>query len=578
MFKAIGAESKKAQVLAEAISAERKELQKKGLLPEWYTTAAWKMFKQKYGLPAEGNHLRGRHETIARTLAKHLPVQYQAEYEQHFFNEMWEGILSPSSPALSNTGTDRGMPVACSGQKIGNSVYKFYDGLKETAMLSKNAFGTSGDFSDVQPRGTTFKGNGQANGAREVIEDFFTAASKIAQGGNRRGSFAAYLDIEHGDFYECLNSLKTRSNGKNYGWTIRDSFIKKLLAGDPEAHQRWTDALHVKLLTGKGYLFFPDKANRHRPQMYKDLGLDVVATNLCTEIMLHSSDLLTYSCILASLNLKHWDVIPKRNSVFIATVFLDCLCSEFIMKSEGKRGLEKVREFTVLGRAVGLGVLGFATYLQEKRIPYESLEAYFLNTQIFKHIHDESLRASKWLAEILGEPEWCKGTGLRNTHRTAIAPTKSTSNLMGGVEESVFPSVGMVYEASSSVGGLPRINAVLYELMKEKGVYNQETLDDIVLNKGSVQHVTWLDDQEKLVFRTAFEMDQEVIYRYAKARQKYLCQGQSINLYFSSDEGTEPKIASLITRITLDPDILSQYYIYSMSGVVIKDECVACAA
>ncbi|EHU3119811.1 hypothetical protein ACI49N_003095 [Acinetobacter baumannii] len=577
MFNAVGAATDKAKILAEALSAERKDLQKKGLLPEWYTTAGWKMFKAKYGLPSEGNHLRGRHETIAKTLARHLPQQYQAEFEERFFNDLWDNILSPSSPALANTGTDRGMVVACSGQKIGNSVFDFYEGLKETALLSKNAFGTSGDFSSVQPRGSQFGGNGKANGAREVIDDFFTAASKISQGGNRRGSFAAYLDIEHDDFYECLDSLRTHSNGKNYGWVVRDSFIKRLIANDPEAHKRWTDALHVKLLTGKGYLFFPDKANRHRPQMYKDLGLDIVATNLCTEIMLHSSELLTYSCILASINLKHWDVIPERQSVFTATVFLDCLCSEFIEKSEGKRGLEKVREFTIKGRAIGLGVLGFATYLQEKRIPYESLDAYFLNKRIFRHIHDESLRASKWLAEILGEPEWCKGYGVRNTHRTAVAPTKSTSILMGGVEESVFPSPAMVYEASSSVGGLPRINAVLYELMKDRGVYTPETLRDIIEHAGSVQHVDWLDDHEKAVFKTGFEMDQEVIYRYARERQPYLCQGQSLNFYFA-DEGSETKIANLMTRVTLDPDILSQYYIYSKSGVVVKDECLACAA
>lgn len=577
MFKVVGAENPRAKVLAEALSEERKELQAQGLLPSWYTTAAWKMFKSKYAYPADGGTLRSRHRTIAKTLAKHLPEQYQAEYEEKFFNELWDGILSPSSPALSNTGTDRGMSVACSGQYIGNSVWNFYTGVRETAMLSKHAFGTSGDFSDIQPRNSNFAGNGQANGAREVIEDFFTAASKISQGGNRRGSFAAYLDIEHDDFFECLDSLRTHSNGKNYGWIIKDSFVARLVAGDAEAHKRWTEALHVKMLTGKGYLFFPDKSNRHRPQMYKDLGLDIKASNLCTEIMLHSSELLTFSCILASLNMAHWDKIPERESVFIATVFLDCLCSEFIEKAEGKRGLDKARDFTIKGRAVGLGVLGFATYLQEKRIPYESLDAMYLNTRIFKHLHDESLRASQWLAGILGEPEWCVGYGVRNTHRTAVAPTKSTSNLMGGVEESVFPSVAMVYEASSSVGGLPRINAVLYELMKERGVYNQKTLDDIINHAGSVQHVDWLDNHEKAVFRTAFEIDQEVVFRYAKARQKYLCQGQSLNLWFA-EEGSETKIADIMTRILLDEDILSQYYIYSKSGVVVMDECLSCSA
>lgn len=559
----------------EQLSRERKHLQSIGHLPHWYTTQAWQMFKSKYQVPGE-DALMGRHRTIAKTLARHM-VGREAEWEEKFFREMWDGVLSPASPALANTGTDRGMMVSCSGQVVGDNVDSFYTALRETALLSKQAFGTSADFSAIRPRGAHITGGGKANGPVEVIEDFFTAASKISQGGNRRGSIAAYLDIEHADWDEAIDSLLAAPNGKNYGWVIRDSFVAALMDGDVEANRRFQKALYAKLVTGKGYFFMVDKANRHRPQMYKDLGLDIKATNLCSEIMLHSSEEYTYSCILSSLNLVHWDRVKASDSAFIAAVFLDCLCSEFIDKSAGVAGLEKVREFTRKGRAVGLGVMGFHTYLQTNGIPYIGLEAQFLSGEIAAHLQQESLRASQWLAQEYGEPEWCKGYGVRNTHRTAYAPTKSTSILMGGVSESWFPEPGMVFDAGSSVGELRRITPVIYELMKAKGVYSETTINDIIEHLGSVQHVDWLTNDEKLVFLNAFEMDQRILFRHHVQRQRYTCQGQSLNFYVP-EEGSEDLVAELMTMVLTHPDCLSQYYIYSRSGIVVKDECVACAA
>lgn len=559
----------------EQLSHERKSLQAIGHLPDWYTTQAWQMFKKSYAVPGE-DALLGRHRRIAKTLAKHM-IGREAEWEELFFNEMWNGILSPASPALANTGTDRGMMVSCSGQFVGDDVDSFYSNMRETALLSKHAFGTSADFSSIRPRGSSISGGGKASGPVPVIEDFFTTAAKISQGGNRRGSIGAYLDIEHPDWDEAIDSLLAASNGKNYGWIIRDSFVEALMKNDPEANRKFQKSIYVKLVTGKGYYFMVDKANRHRPQMYKDLGLDIKASNLCSEIMLHSSDDLTYSCILSSLNLTHWDKIKESNSAFIATVFLDCLCSEFIQKSAGIKGLEKVREFTIKGRAIGLGVMGFHTYLQSKMIPYVGLEAQYLSMDIAEHLQKESLRASQWLAKQYGEPEWCKGYGVRNTHRTAYAPTKSTSLLMGGVSESWFPEPGMVFDAGSSVGELRRITPVIYELMKKRGVYNPDTIQDIVDHLGSVQHVDWLSDKEKTVFMNAFEMDQNILLRHHVQRQRYTCQGQSLNFYVP-EEGSESLIADLMTKVLTHPDCLSQYYIYSRSGVVVKDECVSCQA
>lgn len=559
----------------EQFSKERKKLQKKGHLPEWYTTQGWQMFKEKYAYPGEDAVL-GRHQKIAKTLAKHMKDR-EAEWEEKFFRELWDGILSPSSPALANTGTDRGMMVACSGQVVGDSVEEFYDGMKETALLSKQGFGTSANFSHIRPRGSAISTGGKANGAVTVIDDYFTAVSKVSQGGARRGSIGAYLDIEHGDWDEACDSLAHDHNGKNYGWIIKDSFIERLKNDEPEANRRWIKAVYTKLITGKGYIFKVDCANRHRPKMYQDWNLFIEASNLCTEIMLHASEALTYSCILASENLVHWDVMPQRESVFIGTVFLDCLCSEFIQKSVGIVGLEKVREFTIRGRAIGLGIMGFHTYLQSKKIPYISLEAQFLSTRIAKHLNDESLRASQWLAQEYGSPGWCEGYGVRNTHRTAYAPTKTSSLLMGGVSESWFPDPGMIFDAGSSVGELRRIPPMFYEEMKNKGVYSEEVVKDIIDHLGSVQHVDWLTEDEKLVYLNAFEMDQEILLRHASQRQPYTCQGQSLNFYVPED-GSEDLIATLLTKVLLDENILSQYYIYSRSGVVVKDECVACSA
>lgn len=573
-FEVVGEKAEVAQQF-EALSAERKALQAAGSLPDWYTTQGWQMFKSKYSVEGE-DAVRGRHRTIAKTLARHM-IGREAEWEERFFDLMWRGVLSPASPALANTGTDRGMPVSCSGQVVGDSVDSFYKGLHETASLSKYGFGTSVDFSSIRPRGSKVSNGGKANGAVPVIEDFFICASKISQGGSRRGSVAAYLDIEHVDWDEAIDGLESTPDGKNYGWVIKDSFVDKLKAGDKEANRRFSRALYVKMVTGKGYLFFVDKANRARPQMYKDLGLEIKASNLCSEVVLHSSDDLSFSCILSSLNLLHWDKIKESSAVFDATVFLDCLVSEFLEKSEGIPGLEKVREFTRRGRAIGLGVMGFSTYLQENRIPYGSLEAQFLNQDIFEHLQKESLRASQWLAQEYGEPEWCKGYGVRNTHRTAVAPTKSTSLLMGGVSESVFPDPGMVFDAGSSVGDLRRIPPAIYELMKERGVYSKETLDDIVEHIGSVQHVDWLTEEEKAVFLTAFEIKQDIILRYASQRQKYICQGQSLNFYVAEDSA-ETEVSKLLSEAVLDENILGVYYVYSRSGVVVKDECLACQA
>lgn len=560
--------------LYEKLSEKRKKLQAEGRIPEWYTTSGLQLFEQKYLF--EAADVREQFERIAKTAARHFPDEtdrYNAENK--FFALLWKGWLSPSTPVLSNMGTSRGLPVSCSGSYVQDSVAGFYETRLETAILTKNGFGTSADLSSIRPRGSKISVGGKASGVVPVFKSYVQDMRDISQGTARRGAWAGYLDIEHGDFDELADHVMAEQDDANIGWIIRNSFIDKLNNGDKEALRRFQKALKMKLVIGKGYFFFIDKANEKRPEMYKNLNLDIKASNLCSEIMLHSSPEYTYTCVLSSMNIAKYDEWKDTDAVFYATLFLDCVAEEFIQKAKVIKHLEKAVSFTEKGRALGLGQCGFHTYLQSKMIPFEGFEAHMFSNQVSKHIHDESLRASKWLADKFGEPEWCKGYGVRNTHRIAIAPTKSTSVLMGGVSECTSPDPAMSYTQMTAGGEVTRLNPFLMEIMKQKGIYDKRHIQEINENFGSVQNVSWLDEHQKLVFKTAFEINQEAIIRLASTRAKYIDQWQSLNLFFSQDED-EAWIAKIHQQAFEDPNILALYYIYSMSGVHASKECIAC--
>ena len=560
----------------EFLSAERKRLQKDGLLPEWYTTSAWQLFKSKY---MEGaTSYKERVQQIAKEAAKYAPKDGVTNWEQKFFDIIWLGWLSPSTPTLANLGTNKGMPVACSGQYIGDSVAEFYSELLDTAVLTKNGFGTSGYLGDIRPRGSSITTGGTASGVLPVFQTFVDAMKRVTQGVARRGAWAGYLPIDHPDFYELAEWVKNNPDDANVGWTVSNEFMDLLSSGHPDSIERYQKALKLKMVTGKGYFFFTDKVADARPQMYTDRGLDVKASNLCTEIMLHSSAEETFTCILASMNLEKYDEWKDTQAVFYATVFLDCVVSCFLEQAKGKKGLEKAVLSTERSRALGLGVLGWHSLLHKRRIPFESLNALFLNREIFEELESQSMRASRYVAQYLGEPEYCTNTGLRNTHRLAVAPTMSTSQLMGGVSQGIEPYIGNVFVQQGAGGETIRVVPELLNIMRERGVYSRDTMLDIASRDGSVQHVEWLTEDEKLVFRTAFEIDQSMILRQASQRQKYICQGQSINLFFGADD-PEEYISSIHKEAFLDPNILSLYYIRTKAGVSASSgECVACHA
>ncbi len=560
----------------EKLSKERKELQEKDLVPSWYTTGGYQMFKEKYEYATNGRSVRGQFERIAKTAATHLPENIREQAMNKFFEMLWKGWLSPSTPVLANMGTSRGMPVSCSGTVADDSIDGFYSNLHEVACLTKQGFGTASDFSNIRPRGSKIAVGGKANGVVPVIKEHVNAMRNVAQGTARRGAWAVYLDIEHGDFDELCNFMTAEPDDLNVGWTIKQSFIDKLNAGDAEATRKFKRAMKIKMVTGKGYFFFIDKANEKRPLWYKERDLKINNSQLCSEIMLFNDKYHTYSCVLSSLNAAKWNEWKETDAAFWAIVFLDCVASEFIEKAKGLPGMEKVVRFTEKGRALGLGICGLHTLFMQENIAFEDFAAHMLSQDVSYHIKQQAEKATKFLAEILGEPEWCKGHARRNTHLIAIAPTKSTALLMGGVSEGINPDPAMVFTQTTSAGEIDRVNPVLLDLMKSKGVYNKQNVQSIVNKSGSVQHVDWLTPEEKRVFKTAFEINQKSVIRMASARSRYVDQWMSLNLFFDANE--DPGwIAEVHKEAFEDPNILALYYIYTQAGVqASKGECEAC--
>lgn len=556
----------------EGLSRERKDLQAKGELPAWVTTGGFQLLKEKY-LPADCS-LRVAYSRVAHAAARH--TDDPGYWADRFTDVMWKGWLAPSTPVLSNMGTTKGMPVSCSGGYVEDSIDGFYTAYREAAILTKHGFGTSGYLGGIRHRGVPISTGGRASGSLPVFKSFAQTMRDVAQGTSRRGAWAGYLPIEHGDFTEVSDYLEHHPDDLNIGWNISDRFIERLNSGDKDAVARYQRALKVKAVTGKGYFFFPDKVNRLNPECYRDRNLEVRASNLCTEITLFSDPKHTFTCVLSSLNLAKYDEWKDTDAVFVATIFLDCVASEFLRLARDVSGLEPAVRFTERSRALGLGALGFHTYLQQRMVPFESFEAHLLNLEIFKHIREEAERATRFMAEQWGAPEWCAPYGRRNSHLLAVAPNTQSALVCGGVSQGIEPIVANLYTQSTAGGELSRINPTFLEVAKQRGKFNSELIAQLVGSDGSVQGLDWLTDHEKLVFKTAYEIDQRAILRLASARQQYIDQAQSINLFFDADED-EAYISEIHKEAFLDPSIKSLYYLRTKAGVkASKGECLAC--
>ena len=568
-------------------SKERKELQKQGLAPQWMTTMGWQLFSQKY-LNGNCKNPKEQYQRIAKTLAKHAPKEYPEfwdkidywkgkTWEQAFFDTLYDGFISASTPMLTNTGTDYGMSVSCSGSYVGDSIEEFYETRKQNALLTKEGFGTAVYLGDIRHRGSKMK-NGEANGSQPVAEMFVDDAMKVSQGSARRGASAWYYPIDGGDFDELVHYLETFTDGNNAGWCLTDEFRDKLLSGDKDAVNRWGKMLSCKGNVGSGYQFFVDKANRKAPQMYKDKSLKIKSSQLCSEITLFSDSDNTFTCVLASENLRKYDERPKMLA-FVGTVMLDCVASDFIEKAKEKGNMERAVRFTEQSRALGYGVMAFHTYLLDHSIVWGSLESKFTNIKMFSTIKSEATHATHWMAKVLGEPELCKGYGVRNTHLLAVAPTKSTALIVGSVSEGINPQVGFVYTQSTPSGEVFRIDPSFLQLIKDNGIYaseddkaTQDFLYDIISHKGSIQHRDEFTEHEKAVYRTAFEINPYDHLDLVSERQEYICQAQSCNVFLANT--TAKEMSKLYLYACLDKNIISLYYHYGLRDANIQTNVV----
>ena len=471
-------------------------------------------------------------------------------FADKFYDYMSRGFYSLSSPVWSNFGTKKGLPISCNGVYIEDSVESFLDKFGEVCTQSKLGAGTSGFLGSIRPRGTDIKGgaNGKANGPAYYLALWDTGVDVISQGSTRRGSFAAYLPIEHPDIMEFLDIREVGSPIQNVsmGITITDKWMEEMIAGDAEKRTVWARVLRKRKETGYPYLFFSDTVNNNKPQVLKDKNIPIWASNLCSEIALPSSRDESFVCNLASMNLLTFDEWVQTDAVEVMTWFLDAVMEEYIEKTTGVKYMEASNNFARRWRALGLGQLGWHSYLQSKMIPFESFDAHMLAIKISKFIDDRSLIATKELAEEYGEPEGLLGYGLRNLTRCAIAPTTSSSFILGQVSPSIEPLASNYFTKDLAKGKFTYKNPYLTKVLEAKGKDTDDVWLSILQRGGSVQHLDFLDQTEKDVFKTFSEIAPISIVQQAAARQKYVDQAQSLNLLIAPEVSAKDVNALII--------------------------------
>ncbi|MCO5269719.1 MAG: ribonucleoside-diphosphate reductase subunit alpha [Brumimicrobium sp.] len=472
-------------------------------------------------------------ERIANAAAKRL---YKPELAEAFIEMIEKGWMSLSSPIWANMGTERGLPISCFNVHVPDNIEGITGKLGEVIMQTKIGGGTSGYFGELRERGSAVTDNGKSSGAVSFMKLFDTAMDTISQGGVRRGAFAAYLDIDHPDIEEFLEIKNIGSPIQNLfnAVCVQDYWMQEMIDGDTEKRKVWAKVLQSRQEKGLPYIFFTDNVNRNKPQVYKDKGMMINASNLCSEIALPSSQEESFVCCLSSMNLELYDEWKNTEAVKLAIYFLDAVMSEFIEKTAGNYYLTAAHNFAKNHRALGLGVMGWHSYLQKNRISFESLDAKSLTNKIFKGIQENANKASEELALIYGEPEVLKGYGRRNTTLLSIAPTTTSSAILGQTSPGIEPYSSNYYKAGLAKGNFVRKNKYLKQLLIEKGIDNEDTWRDIMLHNGSVQHIAEFSEEEKDIFKTFKEISQYEIILQASIRQKYIDQAQSLNINIPS--------------------------------------------
>jgi ribonucleoside-diphosphate reductase alpha chain len=529
---------------------------------------------------------------VATTVAKRLN---RPELAETFFQYIWKGWLCLASPVLSNTGTDRGLPISCFGIDVGDSIYEI--GMKnlEMMLLAKHGGGVGIGINMIRPAGANITGNGTSDGVVPFAKIYDSTILATNQGSVRRGAASVNINIDHPDFEEWLEIREPKGDVNRQSLNLHqcavvgDKFMRKLDAGDKDARRLWGKLLQKRKATGEPYILFKGNTNKNNPEQYRKHGLKVHMTNICSEITLHTDESHSFVCCLSSLNLAKYDEWKNTNLIYDSIWFLDGVLEEFIQKSKGKVGFHNSVRSAEKGRALGLGVLGWHTYLQDQGLPFEGLLAQYETRKIFSQIKIESERASMALAEDFGEPLWCRGSGFRNTHLRAIAPTVSNSKLSGNVSPGIEPWAANVFTEQSAKGTFIRKNPTLLKLLKKHKINNEKVWNKILKDGGSVQGIKELDDitigkwdtPAKEVFKTFKEINQLELVNQAGIRQQYIDQSVSLNLAFPSV--ATPKWINKVHYEAWKKGIKTLYYVRTESVLrgdiadqAMDENCLAC--
>jgi len=574
--------------------------------PSWGNTEIYvKTISKGYLLP--GEKPKDAYWRVATTVAKRLGKPNMAT---KFFDYIWRGWLCLATPVLSNTGTDRGLPISCFGIDVGDSIFEIGNKNLELMLLAKHGGGVGIGINMIRPAGAKITNNGTSDGVIPFVKIYDSTILATNQGSVRRGAASVNIKIDHKDFEDFLEirepkgDVNRQSLNLHQCVVVSDKFMKKLEEGDSEARRKWGKLLQKRKATGEPYIMYKGNVNKQNPDMYKKNGLKVHMTNICSEIVLHTDESHSFVCCLSSLNLAKYDEWKDTDLIYTSTIFLDGVLEEFLQKAKNMRGFENSVRSAERGRALGLGVLGWHTYLQQKGVPFEGLTAQFETRKIFSQIKIESERASRWLASEYGEPLWCKESGMRNTHLRAVAPTVSNSKLSGNVSSGIEPWAANVFTEQTSKGTFIRKNPELEKVLRKTGKNTKEVWDQILADGGSVQGLEFLDewcfvdgkvvecaevkeeDQYKMssvkeVFKTFKEINQLDLVRQAGVRQQYIDQAVSLNLAFPAT--ADPKWINQVHLEAWKQGVKTLYYMRTESVLrgdiaaqAMNPDCVSC--
>ena len=437
--------------------------------PDWMDEVSLATISKGYLLP--GENVKSAYRRVAKAAATRLK---KPDLENKFFKIIWKGWLGLASPVISNMGTERGMPISCFGVDTPDSIRGIGLTNAELMKLTSQGGGVGISVSRIRPRGTQISGNGKSEGVVPWCKIYDSAIIATNQGNVRRGAASVNLDINHPDIGEYLQIRRPKGDPNRQCLNLHqcvvvdDFFMRKLETRDQEAMGLWAEVLKSRMETGEPYIMFKDNVNKNNPIAYALNNLDVTMTNICTEITLHTDEEHSFICCLSSLNLAKWDEYKDTDTVELSTWFLDGVMQEFIDKSAGKDSLVRTHNHAKKGRALGLGVMGWHTFLQQKGLPFNSVASTAHTHNIFSAIRDQAEKASRDLAVEYGEPIWCRGTGMRNTHLLAIAPTVSNSVICGGISAGIEPLPANIYTFNGAKGTFIIKNKVLESILQEK--------------------------------------------------------------------------------------------------------------